>query len=175
MAVNVNNIIIGPCKSLKIGVKGGSLSDVGGTSGGVQVAKKRDYVNVEVDQYAATMKKSIKHESYTIKTTLSEATLKNLAYAWDNPQPTTLVGPPSQTSLGMGIVGDMTPTEYELEFVGPAPSGATRTFTIHRAISMGSATPTMDKNKETVYAVEFECLPDLSATAGEEFGTVVDQ
>jgi hypothetical protein len=166
MAVTTTNIIIGPCTSFKVGNQ-----DVGGTTGGVSIEKKRTFTDIEVDQYAGVIKKAIKQDTYTVKTTLAEATLQNLAYAWDAAYNS------GTSTLNMGVASgaNLAPTEVTLTFIGPAPGGKQRTFTINRAVSMGAATPTMDRNKETVYAVEFECLPDLTKPAGQEYGTVVDQ
>jgi hypothetical protein len=171
MAVTTTNIIIGPCTSFKV-----DGNDLGGTTGGVQIEKKRTFTDIEVDQYAGVIKKAIKQDTYTVKTTLSEATLANLAIAWDAPAPTVNPGPPQTTTMNMGVASgtNLAPTEHTITFVGPAPNGKTRTFNITRAVSMGTATPVMDRNKETVFAVEFECLPNLANT-GAEYGTVVDQ
>lgn len=166
--VNVANIIIGACTSFTV-----DSTAVGGTSGGVTIEKKRTFTDLQVDQVTAVIKKAIKEETYTVKTTMSEATLANLQLAWGlSTAPTTSTSPATET-LNIGV--ETTVTEHTLTFVGPCPSGTytSRTFNVNRAISMAVAKPEMSKDKETVFEIEFECLPDLTKT-GAEFGTVVD-
>lgn len=170
MPVTVANIIIGACTSFKV-----DSTDLGGTSGGVTIEKKRDFTDLEVDQVTAIIKKAIKKETYTVKTQLSEATLANLQLAWGlSTAPVTAAGPPATETLDIGVETKV--TEHTLTFVGPCPSGTytSRTFAVNRAISMAIAKPEMSKDKETLFEVEFDCLPDLTKT-GAEFGTVVDQ
>lgn len=167
--VNIANIIIGACTSFTV-----DSTAVGGTTGGVMIEKKRTFTDLQVDQVTGVVKKAIKEETYTVKTTLSEATLANLQIAWGLSQaPTTSASPASET-LNIGL--ETTVTEHTLTFVGPCPSGTytSRTFSVNRAISMAVAKPEMAKDKETLFEVEFECLPDLTK-AGAEYGTVVDQ
>lgn len=169
MTVTVGNIIIGACSSFKV-----DSTDVGATSGGVTVTKKRTFTDLSVDQVPGIVKKKVKEETYTVKTTISEATLANLQIAWGlSAAPVTSTTPASET-LNIGLETD--PEEHVLEFVGPCPKGSytSRTVTFHRAISMGIAKPDVAKDKETLFDVEFECLPDLTQTAGSEYGTYVD-
>lgn len=167
--VTIANIIIGACTSFTV-----DSNQLGGTSGGVTMEKKRTFTDLQVDQVTGVVKKAIKEETYTIKTNLSEATLANLQLAWGLSQAPVTATTPATETLNIGL--ETTVTEHTLAFVGPSPSGTytSRTFSVNRAISMAVAKPIMAKDKETLFEVEFECLPDLTKT-GSEYGTVVDQ
>lgn len=170
IAVTTTNIIIGACTSFKVD---GTV--LGGTSGGVSVEKKRTYVDLQIDQVPGIVKKGIKEETYTVKTSLAEATLAHLQVAWGLSTAPVVATTPASTTLSLGV--ETTPVEHTLVFVGPAPTTAgytTRTFTLNRAIAMVTGAMEISKDKETLFPVEFECLPNL-ADAGAEYGTVVDQ
>lgn len=169
MAVTAGNIIIGPCSSFKI-----DGTDVGATSGGVTVEKKQTFTDLQVDQITGIVKKSIKEETYTITTSLAEATLPNLQIAFGaSAAPTTATTPASET-LTLGLESGA--VEHTLTFVGPSPKGTytTRTFSLNRAVNVTATKIDLARDKETLFAVSFECLPDLTQTAGSEYGTVAD-
>lgn len=169
MSVTIANIIIGPCSSFKV-----DNVDLGGTSGGVTVEKKQSLVDLQVDQLPAVLKKAIKEETYTVKTSLSEATLANLQIAWGASAAPVVNAGAGTTTLNIGIEKNV--IEHNLVFVGPGIGGTNklRTFTLNRAISMVTGSQQISKDKETVFPVEFACLPDLTKAAGSEYGTVVD-
>lgn len=169
MAVNTANIIIGPCTSFKT-----DNTDVGGTDSGVQVQKASTMVDLKVDQITAVVKKGLTADKYTVKTQLAESILTNLQLAWDVTAAPVYNGGLGTTTLSLGV--EKTVNEHTLTFVGPAPGGKTRTYTVHRAVAMisGSALD-IAKDKQHVIPVEFEILPDLTQPAGSEFGTIVDQ
>ncbi|WP_436664233.1 hypothetical protein ACOALA_04100 [Alicyclobacillus acidoterrestris] len=168
MAVTAANIIMGPCTSFTV-----DGNETGGTSGGVSMTRKETLVAVTVDQYTADVAHGIKDQQVTIKTTVSEATLQNLAMAWDMGAPVAGTDPASLT-LNLLMATGMK-TEHALVFVGPAPPPySTRTYTVPKAISIVSAEETIIKDKEKGYVLEFQVHPDLTNPAAP-FGTIVDQ
>lgn len=169
--VTVGNIIAGPCSSFTV-----DSNQVGGTSGGVTLERKMTYTDLEVDQIVGVLKQALSKDAVTVTTTLSEATLANLQLAFNvTAAPVTATTPASET-LSIGV--ESSPVEHTLTFVGPCPAGTsnftTRTISIHRAINMSTAKMDFIKDKEQGYQVQFTCLPDLTQTAGSEYGTVVD-
>ena len=89
MAVNVSNIVVGEAV-VKTGNSNTAmttadfeaLTDVGATSGGVEISWEPDMVDIEIDQYGDAAKVIQSRVKVMVKTTLAEATLNNLALAW---------------------------------------------------------------------------------------------
>lgn len=171
MPVTTGNIIIGACTSFKV-----DGTDLGATSGGVTVEKKQTFTDLQVDQITGITKKAIKEETYTITTQLAEATLANLQIAFGASKAPVVSTTPANTTLNLGLESGS--VEHALEFVGPCPPGTagykTRTFTLHRAVNVTATKIDLARDKETLFAVSFECLPDLTQPSGSEYGTVVD-
>lgn len=169
--VTVGNIIIGPCTSFKV-----DGTEVGGTDGGVFWEKKTKFADITVDQVPGPLKKAVTEATYTLTTTLAEATLTNLQIAWGLSQAPVTSTNPASTTLNVGI--ERTAVEHQITFVGPCPAGAggytTRTFTVYRAVSMAATKIGVQKDKPQMFQVEFDCLPDLTKP-GSEYGTIVDQ
>lgn len=173
MATNVTtgNIIIGACTSFQV-----DATECGATSGGVTVEKKQTFTDLQVDQITGIVKKAVKEETYTITTSLAEATLANLQIAFGASKAPVVSTTPASTTLSLGLESGS--VEHELIFIGPCPPGATsyktRTYTLHRAVNVTATKIDLARDKETLFAVSFECLPDLTQAAGSEYGTVVD-
>lgn len=166
--VTTTNIIIGPCTSFQL-----DGTELGGTSNGVSVEKKQTTTNLECDQIAGAVGAGLSDEAYTIKTELAEATLANLQLAWGlSTAPTTDAQTPATTTLNLGLESDV--IEHTLTFVGKAPGGKTRTYSVNRAIAVVSGAHQLDKKKQITFPVEFTIFPDLTKT-GAEFGTVADK
>lgn len=166
MAVTIADIIVGSGTLIIDSV------DVGGTREGVQMSREAEYLDVTADQHKATLKKFLTDEKRFLRTSLLEATIDNLKIVWGGTKATD-VGPPATETLSMGI--DVEPDEQALSFVGPAPGDfATRTYTHTKAVQIGTGEHTYSKDGETLLPAEFEILPDLDATSGEEWGTIVD-
>jgi len=172
MTVTVGNIIIGACTSFMV-----DTVDIGATSGGVMIEKKQTFTDLQIDQVTGIIKKAIKEETYTIVTTLAEATLANLQIAFGaSKAPVVSTVAPIGTTLSLGV--ETGAVEHKLVFVGACPTGTTayttRTFTLNRAVNVTSTKIDLAKDKEQMFAVSFECLPDLTQVAGSEYGTVFD-
>ena len=163
--VTVSNIIIGAA-TLKIdGV------DVGAISGGLSVAKATDVYAVEIDNVRAPVLHIPVKESFSIKTTMVEATLANLKTIWNIPA-TKLTTALGVTTLKVGLSTGV--VEHTIEVTGVAPNGLTRVYRAFRAISVRPSEHSYNRNKETMFPVEIDILPDLTQAAGEELGSVVD-
>lgn len=169
--VTVGNIIAGPCTSFTV-----DATAVGGTSGGVTMERKQTMVDLEVDQIVGSIKKVPSKDVITVTTTLAESTLNNLQIAWGISAAPVVATTPASTTLSIGI--ENVAIEHTLTFVGPCPPGTgtytTRTVTCSRAVSVATAKMDFLKDKEQAYQVTFDILPDLTKTAGSEYGTIVD-
>lgn len=173
MVITSANIIVGACTSFTV-----DSNAIGGTSGGVTFEKKQTFTDLSVDQATATVKKAVKQEVYTVTTTMSESTLANLQIALGSSQAPVVATTPASTTLNLSM--EKTAIEHILVFVGPCPAGTsnytTRTFTVNRAVNVSALKLDIAKDKEQLFQVAFDCLPDLSKTASQgQFGTIVDQ
>lgn len=169
MTITTGNIIIGPCSSFSV-----DGQEVGATTGGVQFSMKETYTSLSIDQVAADVADAIKDQQYSIKTTLAETTLENLALAWDTFAAPVVGTSPASKTLNLGIKTGLK-KEHTVTFVGPAPDGySTRTYTCTKAVTVVSAVDESSKDKAKEYVVEFKIHPDFTQ-AGAEFGTIVDE
>ncbi|MFB5192653.1 hypothetical protein [Alicyclobacillus fastidiosus] len=168
MTITTNNIIIGPCTSFTV-----DGNAVGATDGGVTLTVKETLTSIAIDQATADVVDAVKSVEATVKTTLSEATLQNLAIAMDMPAPVVGTSPANLTlSLAMNTGKKK---EHALVFVGPAAGTyANRTYTCPKAVSIVSVDETVMKDKQKGYVVEWKLHPDLTNLTAP-FGTVVDQ
>ena len=81
MAVTVSNILVGEA-TVKTGVSNttmnlndfDSLTDVGATTGGVEISWEPDMVDIEIDQYGDAAKVIQSKVKVMVKTTLAEGT-----------------------------------------------------------------------------------------------------
>jgi hypothetical protein len=118
-----------------------------------------------------------------VKTTLAEATLNNLALAWnyDSVGTTDVVANNDGSNTKTFLFGAQTVFPYEKAIVitGTAPNSSasgvkTRKFYTKRAISMDASNITMKRAEASVFAVGFRILPKVEDT-GYEYGKIVDQ
>lgn len=172
MAINTANMILSAVTSLTV-----DGTDVGGTEGGLTVTKKQTTVALNVDQIVGTAALAIKDETYTITTMLAEVTLDNLQLAWSNKSAPVVSSTNANTTLNLDA-SDGSVVEHTLVFTGrSSPGGSagykTRTFTFNRAINVSVGKAELSKDKQTVFEVEFQCLPDMTKSSGQ-YGTVVD-
>lgn len=163
--VNTQNIITGACTSFLV-----DTNELGSTQGGVTVTVKDTFLDISPDQVIGVIKKVITKRVVTVDVTMEEMTLANLKIAWN--LGSTITTGTGTSTLGVGM--DKSSVEHTLTFVGPGPQGATRTFAINRAIGYSASALNMQKDKDTVNKVTFECMPDLTKTAGQEYGTITE-
>ena len=191
MAVNVSNIVVGEA-SIKLGDSANAtthaamdaFNDVGATQNGVEISWEPDIVDIEIDQYGDAAKLVQSKVKVMLKTTLAEATLNNLAIAWNYDQndegadiQTNNDGANTKTFL----FGSQSVYPYEKGLVieGNAPGAAagvtrTRKFYTKRAVSMESSMISMKRAEATMFSVGFRILPKTEDT-GYEYGKIVDQ
>jgi len=165
--VTVANILVGAA-TLKL-----DETDVGAISGGLTVSKATDVYEVEVDNVKAPVKHIPTKEIMKVKTSVAEATLANLRLIWNIPaskltQPGGTIDNLLKVGISTGIV------EHTLTVTGVAPNGLTRVYRCFRAISVRASEHGYMRNKETLFPIEIDILPDLTQAAGEEFGTITD-
>lgn len=198
MAVNVSNIVVGEA-TLKLGDSANATTltsmdafqDLGATQEGVEISWEPDMVDIEIDQFGDAARIVQSKVKVMVKTTLAEATLNNLAIAWNYDQETggdtikannafdqTAAG--YTNTLGFNF-GSQTVFPYEKALVveGTAPgsfAGAIkkRRFYTKRAISMEASSLTSKRAEASVFTVGFRILPKTEDT-GYEYGKIIDQ
>lgn len=191
MAVTISNILVGEA-TVKTGTSNttmtlnqfDALTDVGATTGGVEISWEPDMVDIEIDQYGDAAKVIQSKVKVMVKTTLSEGTLNNLATAWsyDN-----VTGGESIKANNDGantksfLFGSQSvyPFEYALQIVGNAPGSTasvtkTRKFNTKRAVSFASSMISMKRSEATVFEISFRVLP-VTEDSGYEYGKIIDQ
>lgn len=191
MAVTVSNIVVGEA-TVKTGNSNttmtnadfDSLTDIGATSGGVEISWEPDMVDIEIDQYGDAAKVIQSRVKVMVKTTLAEATLNNLATAWSYDRATDGVdiitnNDGANTRTLLFGTQSVYPFEYALQIVGNAPGSTasvtkTRKFNTKRAVSFTSSMISMKRAEATMFEVSFRVLP-VTADTGYEYGKIIDQ
>ena len=185
----VRNVLVGTGK-LELNPTAGAsfdstqFADVGFTVDGVEINLEPNMVDVEVDQLGDAAKVIHNTTKVTIKTTLAEATLQNLAIAWGYASSATnnlglasfITGNGTSTDLvlNMGAFAVGAALERSLRFTGTNPYGFSRIYVCRRVISVSASAHSYKRGNATVFPVEFRVLPDSTQT-GSEYGTITDQ
>lgn len=180
MAVTFSNIITGE-GVLSIGDTIGTVSDIGATQDGAEIAWEPDMVDIEIDQFGDAARVIVSKIKVSIKTKLAEATLANLAYSWNlqtSGAESELTYGGASNTLRMGIQS-VYPVERAITLVGNAPgtSGTTtktRTYSCGRVIQYSSSSHMLKRAENAAFPVDFRILPN-PANTGQEYGTIVDQ
>src|SRR5690606_11431680 len=164
-------------------------TDLGLTTGGVEVTYAPDFGEVEVDQYLDTAYMYKQRQTVTVGTTLAEATLENLIFAWGQNKDTTLLAPADVTDdlpgeeqrviISGGALGDE-PEERALAFIGKAPRTGTtrkeRLYYLERVLSVESSAHSLSRSDATTIPVSLRCLPNSDDTSGTvEYGFIVQR
>jgi hypothetical protein len=191
MAVSVSNIVVGEAV-VKTGVSNiamtnsdfDSLTDVGATSGGVEISWEPDMVDIEIDQYGDAAKVIQSKVKVMVKTTLAEGTLNNLATAWSYDNETggaDILANNDGASTKTLLFGtqSVSPFEYALQVAGSAPGTTasvtkSRKYNTKRAVSFTSSMLSMKRAEATMFEVSFRILP-VTEDAGYEYGKIIDQ
>ena len=191
MAVSVSNIVVGEAV-VKTGVSNitmtnadfDSLTDVGATSGGVEISWEPDMVDIEIDQYGDAAKVIQSKVKVMVKTTLAEGTLNNLATAWSYDNETggaDIVANNDGASTKTLLFGtqSVNPFEYALQVAGSAPGTTasvtkSRKFNTKRAVSFTSSMLSMKRAEATMFEISFRVLP-VTEDTGYEYGKIIDQ
>ena len=190
MAVNVSNIVVGEA-TIKVGdsanatsiVAMDSFGDIGATQNGVEISWEPDMVDIEIDQFGDAARVIQSKVKVMVKTTLAEATLNNLALAWnyDSVGTDDVIANNDGANTKSFLFGAQTVFPYEkaLVITGTAPNSSaggvkTRKFYTKRAISMEASNISMKRAEASVFAVGFRILPKVEDT-GYEYGKIIDQ
>ena len=190
MSVNVSNIVVGEA-TIKVGDSANANSiatmdtfgDIGATQNGVEISWEPDMVDIEIDQFGDAARIVQSKVKVMVKTTLAEATLNNLALAWnyDSVGATDVVANNDGANTKSFLFGAQTVFPYEkaLVITGTAPGSSasgikTRKFYTKRAISMEASNISMKRAEASVFAVGFRILPKVEDT-GYEYGKIIDQ
>ncbi len=166
-----SNVVVGLGDgAIKVGSYGtaeGSSDDLGYTEGGVELAVAREYYEKMVDQELGVLELFKVAERATLKVTLAEATLANLAKAIDYP---------SSAITGSELVfgGDASVNELTIYLNVVGPDNAARKYTFHKCVCTSAGTHSYKKNDKTMIECEFQILQDTSKTADQQLGSVQD-
>jgi len=191
MAVTVSNILVGEA-TVKTGASNttmtltdfNALTDVGATTGGVEISWEPDMVDIEIDQYGDAARVIQSKVKVMVKTTLAEGTLNNLATVWNYDNATGGADVKTNqdgasTKTFMFGSQSVYPFEYALQIVGNAPGSTasvtkTRKFNAKRAVSFATSMIAMKREEATLFEVSFRILP-VTDDIGYEYGKIIDQ
>lgn len=191
MAVTFTNILVGE-GTIFVGPSTANPTfdatkavDVGATQDGVAISWEPNMVDIEIDQFGDAARVVQSRVKVSVKTTLAEATLTNLATSWgyatnasaSTPGVVTGYSPATGGTFNIGAVG-VYPQEYFIKIVGNAPGSTanitrTRTYTCGRAIQYSSSEHSLQRAENVKLPVDFRILPN-SAQTGKEYGTIID-
>jgi hypothetical protein len=150
--------------------------DVGGYVGGVKVTLGQTETFIDSDWQLGSVDSEIKGVTFEVSTELEEATLENLAAAWGMYSSSVSSVHVSSSKI-MSIKPESSMIEHQLVFEGMSALDRTklRTFTIPKAVRVGSSATTLNRGVKTTVPVTFRCLmtTDGQGQTGS-FGTVAD-
>lgn len=161
-----------------------STYNVGSTQNGVSISWEPSMVDIEVDQFGDAARVIQSKQKVTLKTTLAESTLTNLAIAWGSPSGVGSTAPGLRTGYSVASGGTFNvgiqatyPTERYIRVEGTAPNtvatAAYRTYRCNRAVQYSASEFNLQRADNVKFAVEFRLLPDATKT-GAEYGTIND-
>lgn len=167
--------------------------NVGFTSEGIEVQYSPDYGDIQVDQLLDTAKLFKQAMTVSVNTTLAEATLENLLFAFAQSTDTkdaATHGADDLSKYAKGTGGETLgfeagalgaePVERALVFIGNAPRAASsgkkreRVYHARRVLNVEASSHSYRRNEATVFPVAFRLLPD-PAFSGAEYGLIVDR
>ncbi|MCL2887953.1 MAG: hypothetical protein FWF35_01370 [Elusimicrobia bacterium] len=146
----------------------GAAEDVGAllglVKGGISIEHDTTAQEIMVDQYLGPIDIITTAESLTIKTTLAEATLANLAAAFG-------AQAPEQDVLNLTTAAD---NFYTLYINVKGAQSKKRKYTFWKCKVKGKTSQAYKRDGETVADIEFNVLVDTSKSADSRFGKVED-
>lgn len=171
MSVTTTNLIQGPAV-LYIGLVGATepsdatlnaapstgWTDLGATQGGVTLTTTLTIDSLEIDQVPDIPQDVITARSHVIATNLAEATLTNLARAWNLAEATAVTAGTSPAGPTLEPASDLTtftPVYHALILDGLAPGGYKRRVIIRRAIQTGATGVPYQKAGQTLVPVSY--------------------
>ncbi len=145
-----------------------SAVNLGLIKGGVSIEHNEELHEINVDQFLGPVDVITTAEGMTIKTTLAEATLKNLAYALGYDE--------NNLSSGVLTFGSKEVNNYYTLFINvKGEQGKLRKYTFWKCKLNGKTVQAYKKDMETVADVEFTVLTDTTKPSGARFGKAEDR
>ena len=196
--VDVANIVVGEADVFigEAGTTFANCGNVGATIDGVELSWEPDMVDIEIDQFGDAAKVIQSRVKVMLKTTFAEATVVNLAHAWNyssavetnpaNDDDTKDIVTDLDTVSGASVsrtfkfgIENVYPYEKVVRVVGTAPGSTagttkTREFQAKRAVSFSSSSHSMKRTEPVAFPVEFRILPSR-LDVGYEYGKIIDQ
>ena len=171
--MSTSNIVIGvaAANTVKVGAYAAleaAAVDVGLTDGGVEIVVSGDVKEIFCDQHLGAVAAPSVKEACSVKFSIAESSLANLAMAFGYP-----VAAVSGSTLNLGGKSDL--YDYRTVYInvkGPGPG--TRKITIHKAKIKGDSSQKYQKDNVTMVPVEIMVLCDATKTLGEQFLSIVD-
>jgi len=163
---------LGAAAQVKVGAYGASAGDsvdLGRTDGGVSITCEREVKEVETDQDPGPVAAKETKRKLKLKFKLAEATLANLAVAFN--LPTTAV---AGGVLSMGSVDADGELYRALYLYLDGPNGATRALWCPKCVITGNAEHAYKKDNLTAIEIEVMILWDTAQGAGSEMGSFTD-
>lgn len=143
--------------------------DIGGYQNGISITWAQTEKFVMSEHQLGPIDSEIATVDFQANTELEEATLENLAIAWGMDSSSNVTSATSSKVFTLNPPASM--KEHVLVFEGMSATDRTkiRTFTIAKAVRIGSSATKLQRGEKTVVPVTFKCL----MVAGS-FGTIVD-
>ena len=144
--------------------------ELGGYQNGVKVTFNQSEKFIESEQLLGPVDSEIEKVDMMVETELEEATLENLAVAMFNINSSSVLS--GTSSKVLDLVPSSVMPEYTLEFEGMSGTDRTklRTFTISKAVRIGSSSTTLQRGTKMTIPVQFKILLDSTG----KFGTIKD-
>lgn len=160
----------------------------GFTTEGIEVEYTPEFTDVEVDQLLDAAQIYKTRQSFSVRTTLAEATLENLQIVWAMPKGalakyathTTgfdgedLAAGDEELGIAGGSLGEY-PVERSLAFIGNAPRKpgyrTERVYHIRRVLQTEASSHGLRRGESTVFPVSFRCMPDPNHV-GHDYGLI---
>jgi hypothetical protein len=133
-------------------------ADFGATDGGVNLSVVQTYVDLKADQIIDVADKRITARTIKVTTSLAEATLDNIAYAFN--QVASVAGTGVHTlDLDNAIDQGASPTAIALIIDGYAHGAAKRRrIIVRKVVQIGAVGVSYSKDNQTMIPVEFDAL-----------------
>ena len=143
--------------------------EVGCYSNGVRVTYAQTEAFVDAECALGHVDSEITLITMQVSTEFDQATLENLAIAWGLHSSSVLSGTSSKV---LDLIPTQVMREVQLVFEGMSATNRdkVRTFTINKAVRIGSSETTLQRGTKTTLPVTFECLLDSDGS----FGQIVD-
>lgn len=144
----------------------------GYTKGGVELTYTPTFLDINVDEEMASVRKVITAEKLVLKAQLSQATINNLNFAiaggtvvTDTERTTLYLGSPLQSALKSWVLG----------IEAPAPGlDKTRVILVYNVMAIGAVAIKPTKTAEQLWDVEFEALADGTKANGKRLAEIND-